>query len=703
MGDILTTTLGIIDRHLRSELFNASTFDQVRRTMSQLAPCYPMRMGFECRLAKYDDAVDVQQCFSSKSGEPQSLMQFAGEMANQPNNLAQDDWRRIHLFAQHWRNAESPMHEAINEFWLEFDQSTTDQSSSSPSVFFGFDKNNFSVRECLPITKHALVILATSALNPNIMTHLNRCAEACGDEGSIEHIGVMLSRTTSMLRVNINDLPLDRAAEFLAQIGWPGKIDDLLPTLIKLSAFADGIKLCLDIGEQISPNIGLECFIENSLDLIERWNLLLQCLVNEGLCSIQKKKALLEWPGHVDPSQTPNHWPDEAITRSLPLENDQFSALSREITHIKVNMAPDGQKQAKAYFGFYYTWLIPKPPDKTLPPPNIRIPSDRTSTSRQVIEDVMAKGLDYLLKARKPTGWWHDYADLGNDGPSDVWISAYVALVLSEQPDPQCQRAARWIWQLLQHRGLQSGGWGWSDVILPDADSTIWGLLLGYSLGEKNSPRIEAAKRFLTEHQLPSGGFACYIHRYYFEATGNTTPPPAIKGWFEENMCITAASSRLPEYSEQICARLRKMQQEDGHWNAYWWPDVEYSTMLATLGLAQACDPANESSLESARQWAAQRISPSGYVCTSHYPEGSIFATACCARILLQAKVTEAYREPLERALKVLIDSQLDMGCWPSSAIMYTPQHDMTLLHDARSVCTTATVIAALQAYCSQL
>ena len=71
----------------------------------------------------------------------------------------------------------------------------------------------------------------------------------------------MLSRGPGAVRLNLAGIPGDEVGRYLAQVGWDGPFDRLAPLLARLDALADHVVLCLDVGAQIGPRVGLECFL----------------------------------------------------------------------------------------------------------------------------------------------------------------------------------------------------------------------------------------------------------------------------------------------------------------------------------------------------------------------------------------------------------------------------------------------------------
>jgi len=77
--------------------------------------------------------------------------------------------------------------------------------------------------------------------------NLYRCFAHCPNNALVSDIGVMLSRGSQSLRVNVKRLQPDTLISYLQRLGWQGETNELKALMAQLFAFSDLITVCLDI------------------------------------------------------------------------------------------------------------------------------------------------------------------------------------------------------------------------------------------------------------------------------------------------------------------------------------------------------------------------------------------------------------------------------------------------------------------------
>jgi squalene cyclase len=280
---------------------------------------------------------------------------------------------------------------------------------------------------------------------------------------------------------------------------------------------------------------------------------------------------------------------------------------------------------------------------------------------------------------------------------SDEYLTAYVAVCLATSGDAQAQEAVRQAWQLLLGRRGPQDGWGWSADRPTDADSTAWGLRLAELAGAANSPRTQAARQVLAQHQLPGGGVACYRPGLFIQRP--------FDGWCIPHACVTAGAAVLSGIRDGALEYLRQAQLPDGGWKTYWWCQPEFAAALAAEALVRAGNPYPQT-LDRARSWTKGRLNARGAAATRERPGGSPFATAACLQIMLLAGETLEPESAPSLALAWLLHSQRGDGSWSPSAQVRAPAHDVAdpdlnpqgnvTAFDLNRTFTTATVLTAL-------
>ncbi len=229
-----------------------------------------------------------------------------------------------------------------------------------PSVFIGLpQKVSPSAETYGKITEPSLDRLLGSDWQV-CKGNLYPCFVHCPDDAFIGNIGVMLSRNSRSLRVNVKRLQPDSLISYLQRLGWRGETNELKALMAQLFAFSDLITVCLDIGREIHSKIGFECIVRGQHPPGYHWGAFLDYLVAKGLCEPRKRAALLDWPGHTSPVNAEAPWPGHLIADSLLKPKDHFTIFNRELSHIKVVWQPQQALEAKAYLWYQHRWLTVK-------------------------------------------------------------------------------------------------------------------------------------------------------------------------------------------------------------------------------------------------------------------------------------------------------------------------------------------------------
>ncbi|MCH9680765.1 MAG: hypothetical protein K0V04_04955 [Deltaproteobacteria bacterium] len=234
----------------------------------------------------------------------------------------------------------------------------------------------------------------------------------------------------------------------------------------------------------------------------------------------------------------------------------------------------------------------------TMIPPTPRTP--------RAIGMAIERGIAYLADALDPDeGLWRDFTERDGSRGSDVWVSAFVAAHIGgiAQARPMAADVAR----ALLARPRRSGGWGYDQRLLEDADSTAWVLLAAHRSGAGiERPALLGALRLLLRHEDPSGGFVTYGDEGV-EIFGHIA---GRAGWFSAQPCVSAAAllalscfaSRSVPAIESTARYLSDHAESDGLWHPYWWHGFAYAThhVVDALRHAQQLSCARASAIATA-------------------------------------------------------------------------------------------------------
>jgi len=277
-------------------------------------------------------------------------------------------WPRVRQFCTLWGESSEPPYSDGSAVWLEFDVSGRLQEEQEPSLFFVLRDAQSSIQSVLGKSSRPLewifhTLIPTvwgHPMSPALEQNLRHIIEVCPDGVSILQMGLMLSRAIAAVRLCIFRVAPQEVFPLLHDVGWSGEASKLAQVLERYSPFADSLCLHLDIGERVFPTLGVEILYHAEKDPWEyqpdserRWQLLFECLVDDGLCLVSKRDVLLSWP-----SRTACGLPfiEKLIAAA---SNDQMSILPDGVLvtglgHIKFSLSLAGEISAKAYFGARY-------------------------------------------------------------------------------------------------------------------------------------------------------------------------------------------------------------------------------------------------------------------------------------------------------------------------------------------------------------
>jgi hypothetical protein len=618
-------------------------------------------------------------------------------------------------FCREWARDDSLFSRAVPNLIFEYDVRDHPEQISSPSVFFALEREDPTIDAVTPSTKAAvfeavLKLFSQPAQVPMLMRGLERCLENAPQNASVSHLGLMLGRKQSAVRINIRGLHFDQFTPYLDAIGWKGSADGLDELLANLFAFAEKINLCVDVGEQIGIPLGFECSTLRRNNE-KRWNRFLRHLVEQSACTEAQRECLENWWGRETPAMATALWPSNLLVEGLLGKPDRFGVIDRYLSHLKATWQPGAKSKFKSYLGFMHRFARAPEASPTIALATEFETSVQSPHHTRDLEGAISAGIDFLLQNRLRSGLWEDFPGTGPDDPwlfyfgaSDEWVSAYVAAAVAAFDREDAKHAASWVWRVLGHRRSEGQGWGFSCISPTDADSTVWALRLANLVGASESPHAIAAYDFLRGHQQQNGGIATYLPDAAITEFA-ALEPSVINAWCQSHACVTAAAANLPELRPDCLRYLRTTQNEDGRWDSYWWTDSEYSTGLATVTFAKSDDPEDRARLDAAIRWTMARIGASGGVFSAGCNAEAPFATAWSLRTLMTAPKHEQARPLAIRALQWLLREQRSDGSWYGSAWMRTPpvnvgnpdaSAESILAQDRNAYFTTATVLTAL-------
>jgi len=301
--------------------------------------------GLECRLNTDEPLADV--LFEIKNNTlGQKLL--AGHKPSCLDALCAEHsvWREIRTFASQWVQELNILNKHILNLWLEFDaehlasHDFAENLIRNPSVFLGLRSKELPRAESAEILHHASELLHIPGF---LLADLQSFIESIPPAGQLFQLGSMLGRPSRDIRVCVNQLHPDVIPGWLSEIGWRGDKHALSEFLHRLTPLLRATAIDLNLTEDgPSEKIGIECYMDWDDNSPEQWAVLLSFLQKFGLCSPNKSKGLLQYPGSV-PLAISNKTTDGAL----------YLSLFKMIHHIKLGF--DGRRiiDAKVYLAIY--------------------------------------------------------------------------------------------------------------------------------------------------------------------------------------------------------------------------------------------------------------------------------------------------------------------------------------------------------------
>lgn len=643
------TVFPLLD-HFWSTLPPQLVSKEAKNKLQKAALFFPpvARIGLECRL-NGDPRVDLQQCLLRNTDDLSTVRAWLAAQ----ESLDRTDWKNFEHFLREWCTQGSYFHLRIPEIYLELD--VLPGNVRTPLVFL-------AVQPDLPPAELEGIV---ERILGSKHRGLARCFAALPPFARVHFIGIPFSREKEILRINVKGLQFAEVLPTLASLGWdatPFEAD-----IWQAYHLSDKVHLCLDLGQELYPHLGLECIWEDQPRQDQRWSHFFQSMHNRGLCQEDKANAVLKWEDSYYPERGKT-WPQDFWLASLQRPEDEFTSLKRIVSHLKLTVGPE--PALKAYLGYGHVW------EKETPPPK------HQEQNPLPLKTTIARGVDFLLDQQKSSGAWVDFRlPLGK---SDEWVSAYVAYHLCHLPHRNTDRALNAAAVYLIKRFVTDAGWGHNCISLKDADSSIWAVLF---LTNRNIPCNTA---ILDRFKAASGGIHTYVESDTAMQHMTQTPKDTrFTGWKDVHACVTAAYALGGDPAAK--AFIQAAQLPDGSIPYYWWTTAAYATALA----AEAMDPTiptDRDFLRGAERWAVSQHASA---------KGDAFQLANLLRILVRA----GKNPPLIRQIKdEVLALQRPDGSFEGTAGLRIPRlsalsisKDAPVYQDTQANFTTATVIFALQ------
>jgi len=345
--------LSSIESNVSKKLISFKKYEEIKGLAKNFHGNITSFFGFETRLKNNDATSDYLFAISSKKGEREALLSYL-ESHDFENET---EWNNVKNFTQSWTDPKSILYDKIPGLWLEFDTSNNSINSYIPNIFLQVKPlrmdTDENIQTCKCLTNNALPLIIGRKISKIEEEKFFDCIKKLPKNASLIHVGTMLSRNNSGLRLVFKKIAVEQIKPYLDSIGWVDENNELDSILDELKRYASRIVLHIGIQEnEVNKKIGIECsFSTDRYNEETGWENFLEYLVEKELCLTEKKSALLNFLG----VEMENHSYDfnlEEFDRSVMLPDNNFSsALVRYISHVKISYEPNKPLEAKAYPG----------------------------------------------------------------------------------------------------------------------------------------------------------------------------------------------------------------------------------------------------------------------------------------------------------------------------------------------------------------
>jgi hypothetical protein len=317
--------------YLPEALVSKASHAAITAAISHLPSLVTRGGGFECRLGDAPRGPDFYFSPWKERDRPDELA---------PSLLESPVWRGLQRFWREWISPGSALARAPDELWLELDIQSA-EAVPAPLVFFAPPRDGAARAETARwATEAALPLLHGGPVREAVAAAVVACSETLPEGARLGYVGSLLARGSRAVRLCLSDFPSTEIESFLERVACPGAADGRFARLRAFEDVLPRVTLDVDVLEDggVGPSIGVEYdfFAEAPRPAHEpRYAALLERAVAAGACGLQKRDAVLAWPG-VAPHRFDSAW----RLRTL---------LHRRLSHIKLACAPGRPLEAKAY------------------------------------------------------------------------------------------------------------------------------------------------------------------------------------------------------------------------------------------------------------------------------------------------------------------------------------------------------------------
>ena len=364
----LADYLDLIRPYVPGALVSREAHSEIRRVAAYFPGILAFgTFGFECPLGTAAPTADFLFSLSSENSGPEVLSGSLADCELSSALFSYPQWRRLRHFGRRWADPTGGLHAEVDDVWLEFDVARNRETDPIASMFFSpfkqLDaerKEGLTAQTLVDRVQTVYVCTTGRVFRSGMLRQWWTCMENLPRVSALFQVGNMIARDEERgIRMCVKTRSVQEVMRYLAAVRWPGDVAEVRRVLSDIQPLVDSFALHLDVGEEISPKIGIECGYHGRRgpEREPRWHGFLEFLDTMHLCLPEKADGLLAFPGYAPTDGEACPAPLRKVAHRLSLLWRSF--FVRSIYHIKLTHGLEGRWEAKAYLGVRHLWKGP--------------------------------------------------------------------------------------------------------------------------------------------------------------------------------------------------------------------------------------------------------------------------------------------------------------------------------------------------------
>lgn len=355
-GTRLAEVVDLVLPYLPDGLVGIKSSARIRTAVDRVPAELVARFALECRLDTGADDADVLFSADSETGGMQMLAGRHPLVKRPPSVADSERWAPIVRLCQR-RQPGFLLHRATREVWVDLTR------HDEPSFAFGLRLAGLPEAPKRPVEVliRALELgfdaLRDEPLQPPALPSLRALVRRLPESARVDSAGVMAGFPDGV-RLWLTRLGPDALVDLVGATRDGNEAKRMREVLDDIAAPAASMRTRLDVNEGVGRSVGLVCAADldgSPAQVATRWRPLLDRLVDAGLCSEDKREALLAGWGLLRESQS-EHWPEHLKALSMMFGEDTESVLRWRLQHVTIECDRGEPVCATAHVGVWHGW-----------------------------------------------------------------------------------------------------------------------------------------------------------------------------------------------------------------------------------------------------------------------------------------------------------------------------------------------------------